>query len=82
MHTNLILLFKPILYYSTLVIKLLYVKILTVALQSSFISSVTHMASPLLKRKCSVLLVMYSWLNGFYCEISSKHSITLLFGSN
>ena len=35
------------------------------------------------KLKCSVLLVMYSWLNGFYCEMNGQCGITLLFfGSN
>ena len=36
--------------------------------QSSFISFATHMAHPLLKLKHSILFVMYSWLNGLYCE--------------
>ena len=30
------------------------------------------MACSLLKLKCSALLVMYSWLNAFYCEMNSK----------
>ena len=51
--------------------------------QSSLISFATRMARPLLKLKCSVLLVMYNWLNGFYCEINGKYNVTLLFyGSN
>ena len=92
-HANLILLFKSALYSSTLVIKLFessiklfYAEILTVTLyigQSSFISSVTRTARPLIKLKSSVLLVMYTWLNGFYRVMDGKYSITLLFfGSN
>ena len=51
--------------------------------QSCFVSFATCMAHPLLKLKRCVLLVMYSWLNGFYRVINSKYSITLLFfGSN
>ena len=74
-HANLILLFKPALYSSTLVIKLFessiklfYAEILTVTLaigQSSFISSATRTARSLIKLKPSVLLVMYNRLNGF-----------------
>ena len=86
-------LFKPALYSSTLVINLFessinlfYAEILTVITtigQSSFISSATRTACPLIKLKRSVLLVMYNWLNGFYCVIDGKYSITLLFfGSN
>ena len=42
-----------------------------------------RMACPLIKLKCSVLLVMYNWLNGFYRVMNGKYSITLLFfGSN
>ena len=90
-HANLILLFKPALYSSILVIKLFessinlfYAEIITVTLgQSSFISSATRTARPLIKLKRSVLLVMYNWLNGFYCVMDGKYSITLLFfGSN
>ena len=36
------------------------------------------MARPLLKLKHSVLLVMYSWLNGFYRVMNGKYSVTLL----
>ena len=84
MNGNLILLFKPALYSSTLVIKLciklFYAEILT---YSSFIRFATRTARPLLKLKSSVLLVMYNWLNGFYCVMNGKYSITLLFfGSN
>ena len=51
--------------------------------QSSFISSVTGTARPLIKLKPSVLLIMYTWLNGFYRVMDGKYSITLLFfGSN
>ena len=93
MHANLILLFKPALYSSILVIKLFessiklfYAEILTVRStigQSSFISFATHTARPLLKLRRSVLLVMYNWLNGFYRVMNGKYSITLLyFGSN
>ena len=50
---------------------------------SLFGSFATRMVRPLLKLKRSVLLVMYSWLKGFYCVMNSKYSITLLFfGSN
>ena len=89
MHANLILVFKPALYSSTLVIKvsessikLFYAKILTVITttgQSSFISFATCMARPLLKLKCSILLVLYNWLNGLYRVMNGKYSITLLF---
>ena len=91
MHTNLILLFKPTLYSSILVIKLFessmklfYAEILTVTLgQSSFIRFATHTAHPLIKLKRSILLVMYNWLSGFYRVMNGKYSITLLFfGSN
>ena len=94
-HANLILLFKPALYSSTLMIKLFessiklfYAKNLTVTFgniigQSSFISFATRTERPLLKLKRSVLLVMYNWLNGFYRVMNGKYSITLLFfGSN
>ena len=47
--------------------------------QSSFISFTTRTARPLIKLKCSVLLVMYNWLNGFYRVMKGKYSITLLF---
>ena len=88
-----IFLFKPALYSSTSVIKLFesniklfYAEILTVTLyigQSSFISSATRTARPLIKLKPSVLLVMYNWLNGFYRVMDGKYSIILLFfGSN
>ena len=51
--------------------------------QSCFISFAIRTACTLLKLKYSVLLVMYSWLNSFYCVMNSKYSITLLFfGSN
>ena len=83
MHTNLILLFKPALYSSTLMmilckssIKLFYAEILTVIGQSSFISFTTCMRRPLLKLKRSILLVMYNWLNTFYCEMNGKYSVT------
>ena len=33
--------------------------------QVCLVSFATHMAHPLLKLNCSVLLVMYSWLKGF-----------------
>ena len=32
--------------------------------------------------ECSVLLVMYSWLNCFYDEMNGKHNITLFFFDN
>ena len=32
-----------------------------------------------LARETTVLLVMSSWLKGFYCEMNGKYSITLLF---
>ena len=32
------------------------------------------MAHPLLKLKCSILLVMYSWLNGFCYEMNDEYS--------
>ena len=70
MHANLILLFKPAFYSSTLVIKLCESSIKlfyaeasycnTIG-QSSFISSTTRTARPLIKLKPSVLLVMYNW---------------------
>ena len=51
--------------------------------QSCFITFATRTACPFLKLKRCILLVMYNWLNGFYCVMSSKYSITLLFfGSN
>ena len=85
MHANLILLFKPALYSSTLVIKLFESSIKfrnyycnTIG-QSSFISFATRMAHPLLKLKRSVLLVMYNWLNGFHRVMNGTDSITLLF---
>ena len=89
MHANLILLFKPALYSSTSVIKLFESSIAKVVLcrnsycntigQSFFISFATRTARPLIKLKRSVLLVMYNWLNGFYCVMNGKYSITLLF---
>ena len=45
--------------------------------QSSFISFITCTARPLLKLKFSVLLVMYNWLNGFYCVMNDKYNISL-----
>ena len=86
MHTNLILLFKPALYSSTLVIKCFkssrnsYCNTIG---QSYFVSFTIRTARPLLKVKRCVLLVMYNWLNGFYRVMNSKYSVTLLFfGSN
>ena len=83
MHANLILLFKPALCSSTLVIilfessiKLFYAKILTG--QSSIISFAARMARPsVLKLKHSVLLVIYNWLNGFN-EWQIQHYLALL----
>ena len=89
-HTNLILPFKPTLYSSTLVIKCFKSEVVlsrnsycnTIG-QSCFVSFAIHTAHPVLKLKRSVLLVMYNWLNGFYCVMNSKYSVTLLFfGSN
>ena len=38
---------------------------------------------PNFRTELSVLLVMYSWLNGFYHIMNGKYSVTLLFfGSN
>ena len=78
-HTNLILLFKPALYSRTLVIKVVLCQnsYCNTIDQSSFTSFATRMARPLLKLKCSILLVMYNWLNTFYCEMNGKYSITL-----
>ena len=76
-HTNLILLFKIALDSSTIVIKLFnskklfYAEILTVP---SLISFTTCMVCPLLKLKRSVLLVMYNWLNSFYCKMNGKYT--------
>ena len=51
--------------------------------RSSFISSATRTARPLIKLKSSVFLVLYNWLNGFYRLMDGKYSIILLFfGSN
>ena len=50
--------------------------------QSSFINFATLLARPLLKLKCSILLVMYSWVNAFYHVMNGKYSITLLFFGN
>ena len=47
--------------------------------QSTFISFTNCIACSLLKLKHSILLVMYNWLNSFYCDINSKYSVTLLF---
>ena len=44
--------------------------------QSTFISFATCIACPLLKL---ILLVMYNWLNSFYCDINGKYSVILLF---
>ena len=45
-----------------------------------FIHNLHNMhGKPLLKLKRSILLVMYSWLKGYYYEMNSKYSITLLF---
>ena len=82
MHANLILLFKPALYSSTLVIKIVVLcrnSYCNTIGQSSFISSAARTTRPLIKLKPSVLLVMYNWLNGFYCVMDGKYSITLLF---
>ena len=82
MHTNLAF------YSSTSVIKLLKVVLsksshCNIISQSSFISFTTLMACSLSKLKHSILLVMYSCINAFYCVMNSKYSITLLFfGSN
>ena len=85
MHTNLILPFKPALYFNTLVIKCFKSIVLsrnsycnTIG-QFCFVNFTTCMAHPLLKLKCCILLVMYNWLNGFYRVMNSKYSITLLF---
>ena len=54
----------------------------TIGQPSCFVSFATQTARPLLKLKCSVLLVMYSWLNRFYRVKKSKYSVTLLFFGN
>ena len=70
MHTNLILPFKPALYFSTLMVNVLKVVLSrnsycnTIG-QSCSVSFATRMARPFLKLKHCVLLVMYNWLNGF-----------------
>ena len=86
MHANVILLFNTALYSSILVIKLFESTQYKVVLcrnsycntigQSSFISSATRTVRPLLKLKHSILLVMYTWLNGFYRVMNGKYSIT------
>ena len=45
-------------------------------------SFATCITCPLFKLKCSIFLVMYRWLNAFYCEMSGYYRITLFFGSN
>ena len=66
----------------------LYSSTLVIKVQTSYCNTIrpvffykrqTCMVRPLLKLKCSVLLVMYNWLNGFYCEMNDK---LLFFGSN
>ena len=37
-----------------------------------YISFTTRMAHPLFKLKRSILLVMYRWLNSFYCEMNNN----------
>ena len=79
MHSNLIVLlnFKPALYCSTLVIKLInssvklfYAKILTVTRPVFYYRLRNPHSTPTFKLKSFVLLVMYCWLNGFYCEMN------------
>ena len=68
-HTNLILLFKPALYYSTLVIKVVQSCFKPKFLLKHYrlvLYYKLRMARPLSKLKRSVLLVMYSCSNGFY----------------
>ena len=78
-HTNLIISFKS---PSTFVIQLFKSRVLSrnsyrnTISQSSFKSSETHTSRPLSKLKCSVLLVMYSWLNGYLLQ-KRKHYLTL-----
>ena len=45
--------------------------------KSSVISSATRMVCPFLKLNRSVLLVMYSWINGIHCE-TNRHCLALL----
>ena len=51
--------------------------------QSSFIILATRMVRPLLKLHEALRLVSNActtaWLNGFYCEMNGKYSVTLLF---
>ena len=71
---------KPAQYSGTLVIKLLKVlswnSYCNTTSQPVFVSFTTRATCPLLKLKRSVLLVMYSWLKGIYCEMNGKYSIT------
>ena len=80
MHSNLFFLFKHALYSRTLVIKVVVLShnsYCNTIGQSCIISFGTHTVRPLLKLKCFVLLLMYRWLNGFYCVMNSKYTITL-----
>ena len=75
MYTYLILWFNPLnTHVHTLVIKLYkaWNSYCNTTSQPVFISFTTYMARPFLKLKCFILLVMYCWLKGFYCEMNGK----------
>ena len=76
MHLN----FKYALYSRTLVIKVVVLShnsYCNIIGQSCIINFGTHTIRALLKLKRFVLLLMCSWLNGFYCVMNSKYTITL-----
>ena len=79
------------LYSSTVVIKLSKCNTLAINVVVSYfkpklllqhckpLNALLLLDTPSLKLKHSILLVMYNWLNAFYCETNGKYSITLLF---